>query len=477
MTYPEEEYLEREAEAWRLYANRSSRTPRPETHDTVSNTPVDRRDSRPDEDESSTETPPHSPSGIDLYNFDFTLLGFKTPTFTRPSSPQEGVEEGTEQSFPILSGYTTFLSQLGFPSEPPQALSPEEIRDRDSDWIIPPLTDDSSGSDPGRSQSQSSPTKESHERDNHYQFQNHYLLFEGGYTGITPEVEIERGYDILNRVTGFLDTDDDGNRQKESTSSTDSEAQFLDTTTVEYFDGRRNLANFNTTFQAYGNADRRKRPESFQDTKDRSDGEPPAKRPRGRPRTRPLPLDAEGNPIQPSRKTTPPKSVTPTKYHRTSPAQILIHHTYGQPTRCLSEDEDRSFFARLQEISKNHPQSKIRCSPVSAVDGLDKKLEIFRQIFNYEFYKDMAISFVGDYFVRTVEGLWFAFSARAERFRILKKSDGEIFKILQSGKALTGSYLNTTATIAMTIRQQEKERLENIAGGSVATSTEPIVAS
>ncbi|KAF3149108.1 hypothetical protein TWF569_005185 [Orbilia oligospora] len=219
-------------------------------------------------------------------------------------------------------------------------------------------------------------------------------------------------------------------------------------------------------------AQKRKRSDSFQSILAGSDGEPPAKRSRGRPRTRPLPLDAEGNPIQSTRKKPPPKNTPPVKpkgqgskkisnkYHRASPAQVLIHHSYGSPPRYLSGNAGRSLFSRLEEISRNYPQCQIQVVSIEEIKELDEILDLFRRYFGYKFHQNKAISFMGDWFVRTIEGLWFAFSPSAERFRILKKRDGEVLRIFKVGKGLTGSYLNTEATIAMAVRQREKEMIE-----------------
>ncbi|KAF3310999.1 hypothetical protein TWF173_009005 [Orbilia oligospora] len=208
-------------------------------------------------------------------------------------------------------------------------------------------------------------------------------------------------------------------------------------------------------------AQKRKRSDSFQSILASSDGEPLAKRSRGRPRTHPLPLDAEGNPIQPTRKKTPPKHTPPVKpkvqgsreisnkYHRASPAQVLIHHSY-------------------EEISRNYPQCQIQVVSIEEIKELDEILDLFRRYFDYKFHQNKAISFMGDWFVRTIEGLWFAFSPGAERFRILKKRDGEVLRIFKVGKGLTGSYLNTEATIAMAVRQREKEMIEEAETREVA---------
>ncbi|EGX44213.1 hypothetical protein AOL_s00210g2 [Orbilia oligospora ATCC 24927] len=227
-------------------------------------------------------------------------------------------------------------------------------------------------------------------------------------------------------------------------------------------------------------AQKRKRSDSFQSILASSDGEPLAKRSRGRPRTHPLPLDAEGNPIQPTRKKAPPKHTPPVKpkvqgskeisnkYHRASPAQVLIHHSYGSPPRYLSGNTCRLLFSRLEEISRNYPQCQIQVVSIEEIKELDEILDLFRRYFDYKFHQNKAISFMGDWFVRTIEGLWFAFSPGAERFRILKKRDGEVLRIFKVGKGLTGNYLNTEATIAMAVRQREKEMIEEAETREVA---------
>ncbi|KAF3289849.1 hypothetical protein TWF970_003596 [Orbilia oligospora] len=174
-------------------------------------------------------------------------------------------------------------------------------------------------------------------------------------------------------------------------------------------------------------AQKRKRSDSFQSILASSDGEPLAKRSRGRPRTHPLPLDAEGNPIQPTRKKAPPKHTPPVK-----------------------------------------PKCQIQVVSIEEIKELDEILDLFRRYFDYKFHQNKAISFMGDWFVRTIEGLWFAFSPGAERFRILKKRDGEVLRIFKVGKGLTGNYLNTEATIAMAVRQREKEMIEEAETREVA---------
>ncbi|KAK6525750.1 hypothetical protein TWF281_010795 [Arthrobotrys megalospora] len=152
------------------------------------------------------------------------------------------------------------------------------------------------------------------------------------------------------------------------------------------------------TLKDSGSLQKRKRPESPQSPKGSSDGERPTKRPRGRPRIHPLPLDANGNPIQPPRKKTPPKpkSLSPEvrgskefpdnyKYHRSSPAQILIHHSYGQPAQYLTGTEAQSFSTRLLGILEQYPQNQINCIPIQSIQPLDEHLELFRRNFGYDF--------------------------------------------------------------------------------------------
>ncbi|KAK6343417.1 hypothetical protein TWF730_011006 [Orbilia blumenaviensis] len=192
------------------------------------------------------------------------------------------------------------------------------------------------------------------------------------------------------------------------------------------------------------------------------------KRPRGRPRIHPLPLDANGNPIQPPRRKTPLKSKAgpsqrgpkgaSSKYNRTSPAQVIINHSDGQPLQNLSGRDEDLFITGLQKITSEPRATSLHVTTVNIeeVPHLKWHIYLLKKCFNYRFWREMAISYMGYWFVRATDGLWFVFSAQCEQF-IIMKGDGEVLSIIREGKEPTGNFLNTRATIEMTVEQWKRE--------------------
>ncbi|KAF3113622.1 hypothetical protein TWF103_001977 [Orbilia oligospora] len=276
---------------------------------------------------------------------------------------------------------------------------------------------------------------------------NQYQLSQDEATGIyiSPEFQTGCGRNIAYNASGLVYTNRLGIEQMGFPDALPSQDQIPCTSTYGPVSAPNEPLSCHTqqnsiTYDAKAfedDAQKRKRSDSFQSILAGSDGEPPAKRSRGRPRTHPLPLDAEGNPIQPTRKKPPPKNTPPVKPKGQGSKEISNKYHRASPAQC-----------QIQVVS------------IEEIKELDEILDLFRRYFGYKFHQNKAISFMGDWFVRTIEGLWFAFSPSAERFRILKKRDGEVLRIFKVGKGLTGSYLNTEATIAMAVRQREKEMIE-----------------